>query len=239
MMYSLKYDEQVFEYDLIRKKKKNLSITVTSNGKIVVSAPEKSKFEDIEKKIYGKISWIYKKLQLVNSVSDISKEKEYVSGESFMYLGKNYRLKIEKNDNAENELKLYKGLFKLKIDLSLKNTENKIKMIISDWYIEKAKEKINERVEIYSKKIRLSPNKISVKNLTKSWGICSSNGNISFNWKIIMTPLSVLDYVIVHELCHLKHHNHSKEFWNLVSLYVPDYKNKKEWLKQNGMNLKI
>lgn len=239
MMYSLEYDKKVFEYELIRKKKKNLSITVTSNGKIVVSAPEKAKFEDIEKKINGKISWIYKKLQLVNSASDISKAKEYVSGESFMYLGKNYRLKIEKNDNTENELKLYKGLFNLKIDLSLKNTENKIKTIISDWYIEKAKEKINERVEIYSKKIRVSPNKISVKNLTKSWGICSSNGNISFNWKIIMTPLSVLDYVIVHELCHLKHHNHSKEFWNLVSLYVPDYKNKKEWLKQNGMNLKI
>ncbi len=238
-MYKLKYDNKEFEYELIRKKKKTLSITVTYDSKIIISAPEKAGIEEIEKKIYSKIKWIYQKLKLVNENFYITKEKEYISGENFMYIGKNYRLKIENTENKNIELKLYKGRFCLEIDKNIDSIEDRIKRVVNNWYMEKSKEKILERVKFYSEKIRVNPQKISIKNLTKSWGICSKNGNITFNWKIVMAPLSVIDYVVIHELCHLKYHNHSKEFWNLVSIYMSDYKNKKEWLKLNGTSLKI
>jgi predicted metal-dependent hydrolase len=108
-----------------------------------------------------------------------------------------------------------------------------------NWYRKKAREQINERIKYYQPKVGVQPARITVKEQKKRWGSCSSRGNLNFNWRAVMAPSPVLDYIIVHELCHLKHHNHSREFWNLLASILPDYKNRREWLKKNGVRLNL
>lgn len=105
------------------------------------------------------------------------------------------------------------------------------------WMLEKAEGEIKARVKEFSNIIGVSYNNIRLKDTKTRWGSCSSKGNLNFNFRIIMAPKDVMDYIIVHELCHLKHMNHSKAFWDTVAQYMPDYEMYKEWLKKNGMNL--
>lgn len=107
------------------------------------------------------------------------------------------------------------------------------------WLREKAKEAIADRTMEYSEIIGVSYNNIRIKDTKSRWGSCSGRGNLNFSWRIIMTPAIVMDYIIIHELCHLRHLNHSKEYWKTVEQYMPDYRRHKEWLKINGTKLRI
>jgi len=110
---------------------------------------------------------------------------------------------------------------------------------VIQWYRNHADQKIRERVKKYQKQIGEEPNSIKVKKQKKRWGSCSSKRNLNFNWKLIMAPMSVVDYLVVHELSHLKYPNHSKEFWQLVEAVIPNYEEKQEWLRVNGRKLNI
>lgn len=112
-------------------------------------------------------------------------------------------------------------------------------VILEQWLREKAGEIIDERAMEYGKIIGVSYNNIRIKDTKSRWGSCSSKSNLNFSWRIIMAPPEVMDYVIVHELCHLLHMNHSKEYWATVEKYMPDYENHKEWLRKNGMKLHV
>jgi predicted metal-dependent hydrolase len=110
---------------------------------------------------------------------------------------------------------------------------------LKSWMIVKAEELIKKRTVEYSNLIGVNYNTIRIKDTKTRWGSCSSKRNLNFNFRILMAPEQVMDYIIVHELCHLKHMNHSKEFWNAVAQYMPDYEKQKEWLKVNGMKLYV
>lgn len=126
---------------------------------------------------------------------------------------------------------------------ALKKAEQKSERVFTDEeikiYKKKAKEQIQKRVEYYSAFIPESTkiNRIMVKEQKKRWGSCSSKGNLNFNWRLILAPPEVLDYVVVHEMCHLKYMNHSKEFWCEVERILPDYKERRKWLKEKGTSL--
>ncbi|OGO78257.1 MAG: hypothetical protein A2Y23_15615 [Clostridiales bacterium GWB2_37_7] len=105
------------------------------------------------------------------------------------------------------------------------------------WMIEKAEERIKRGAEEFGKSIGVTYNNIRIKDTKTRWGSCSSKGNLNFNFRIVMAPKAAMDYIIVHELCHLKHMNHSKEFWKTVEQHMPDYETYKEWLKKNGLKL--
>ncbi len=232
-------DEKI-EYSLIRKNKKTLSITIRPNGAVIVSAPIKATIADIEKIMYKRIKWIWRKLTQVQSNMTVVREKEYISGESFMYLGKNYKLKVIHAENVRTiKIKLYRGMLEVSMPIGIEESQIEIKSEIEKWYKVQAMKKIEERIKLYTSKTKLLPNLVRVKELKTSWGICTSKGNLTLNWIIIMAPLSVLDYVVIHELCHLKHHNHGKEFWSMVGVYMPEYRAKKEWLKMNGRSLVV
>jgi predicted metal-dependent hydrolase len=114
---------------------------------------------------------------------------------------------------------------------------HKIRMLLVEWYKRQAKTIIKERVETWSKQMRLSYNRIAIKDQKTRWGSCSSLRNLNFNWRLVMAPLPVLDYVVVHELAHLVEMNHSKRFWDLVETHFPAYPECKRWLKQYGPTL--
>ena len=119
------------------------------------------------------------------------------------------------------------------------NGSSSVKRALIEWYLEHAEEKIRERVNRFAPLIGKWPVSIKIKNQEKRWGSCSRSGIIRFNWKIIMAPISVMDYVIVHELCHLIYPHHSSQFWQKVQSIIPDYEKKRHWLKGNGLNLSL
>lgn len=115
--------------------------------------------------------------------------------------------------------------------LTAQKDQEVIENALKAWYMERAKEIISERVSFYQNQIGEKVSSIRIKDVRSRWGSCSSKRNLNFNWRLVMAPLPVLDYVVVHELCHLKEMNHSKEFWKLVREVLPDYQQQREWLK--------
>ncbi|WP_081457835.1 YgjP-like metallopeptidase domain-containing protein [Clostridium carboxidivorans] len=129
------------------------------------------------------------------------------------------------------------GSFKVYFDGNIGLGEDAIKNHIIDIYKNQAKKVLIERTKIYSKLIGVNPLKVTIKSQKTLWGSCSSKRNINYNYKIIMAPMEVVDYIVVHELCHLIHMNHSKQYWNTVQSILPDYKIRRRWLKDNGFKL--
>lgn len=169
-------------------------------------------------------------------------EKEFVSGEQILCLGHHYILIVEMmNQNCSITPHIAQQEIHITISSFLNAEERKriIKNALIEWYYTQAEHIINERVNYYSQLLDVSPNKIIIKEQKRRWGSCSMNGTLRFNWRAIMAPLSIIDYIVVHELCHLKIKNHSSDFWNLVSSLIPDYKKLRFWLKNNMGFFKI
>jgi predicted metal-dependent hydrolase len=219
------------KYKLKRSNRKTLSIYIERDGRVSVISPWQLSSKDIEQVIDKKKSWIYKNLAEWKVLNANKFEKEYVSGESFLYLGRPYQLKIVAEQDIP--LMLYQGIFRLR-----KKDKDKGKKLFKEFYKEKAEVKLPERIELYKNKIGVEPKEIKIMDLQYRWASCTDNALI-FNWKIMMAPLIVIDYVVVHELTHLIHKNHTNEFWNDVSKAMPEYIERKNWLRDNGVTLDI
>ncbi|MBN8649048.1 MAG: M48 family metallopeptidase [Caulobacterales bacterium] len=165
------------------------------------------------------------------------KAKQFISGEAVAYLGKNYRLKRLVGEETGIILKGGYLSIGVKPEWSEGQCEVHIRLELGKWFREQSMKRLKSKVKKYSEIIRVKPKSIKVQKLDNKWGSCSPEGDIIFNWRIISAPHSIIDYVVVHELCHLIEHNHSENFWNHVSRIIPDYKKHKEWLKYNGDRL--
>lgn len=218
----------------IRKsKRKTLSIYIERNGTVTVLAPEASSDLDIKKVIKKKEYQIFKMLAEWETTNISRVEREYVNGQSFLYLGRNYRLELT-TDKQTEPLLLKNGYFCL--DEKYKGNASQL---FIEFYKSKGLPKIEERVERFKNRLSVEPKKIKIMELKNRWASCSSKGNLNFHWKCILLPLDVLSYVIVHELVHLKVDNHTKAFWNEVDKLIPDYTKHVEWLKNNGAAMDI
>mgnify|MGYP003877815677 CR=1 FL=1 len=216
---------------IIRTRRKTIALQITDSATLIVRAPFNVSNETIQKVILKHLFWIRKKKEEIQSRESKFSPKEFVNGEGFLYLGKYYKLRIV--DNQEVPLK-----FKNEFYLSKRYLPN-AKQIFIDWYKKKAYEKISERVKWYAQKRGFKYNKINITNAQKRWGSCSPKGNLNFPWRLIMAPLPVIDYVVVHELVHLEERKHSIAFWTKVKMLMPDYEKYKNFLKKNGYLLKL
>lgn len=216
---------------MIRSNRKSIGITIDREGKVVVNVPRELSIDEIEKNLYKKRLWIWEKLALKSSNLENIVQKKFISGESFNYLGKGYRLQII-DDNSS--LKLRNGWFILG-----KIKQDKAKEIFKTWYVQHLKKKIDERLAIICKDINIQIPDFKIMDLGFRWGSCTKEGLLNFNWKIAMAPVSVIDYIIVHELTHLKIHTHNEKFWKEISKIMPNYLEKKEWLRENGYLLDL
>lgn len=117
--------------------------------------------------------------------------------------------------------------------------KNELKQLFKEWYIHHGHKKVEERLDIYCPKMEVQPSNIVIKEQHKRWGSCTKEGAIYLNWQIMMAPMPVVDYVLVHELAHLKHMDHSTEYWRFVRSILPDYEQRKEWLRINGPTLNL
>lgn len=241
-MPEIKIGNTLIEYGIVRTNRKTVGINIDLEEGVVVRSPKKINDEKIEEIVKKKSDWILKKLEKLGEIKDKPAPKEFMSGEKLPYIGRRYRLKVKKDEDIKKaKVKLYQGKFIVKVNPNLK--DNKRRETIRDefisWYREHAVHKINERVDKYKDKVGVEPNKVKVKKQKKRWGSCSSKGNLNFNWKLIMAPMSIIDYLVVHELTHLLHSNHSRDFWETVETIIPDYEQKQEWLRVNGNRLDL
>ena len=221
----------LIDYDVIRSKRSSLGITIERDGNIVVNSPLELDDIDIEKQVWKKRLWIWEKLAIKKTSQDMQVKKQFVSGESFYYLGAEYRLEIVEGNT---KLKLKHGWFQLGSD-----HQREAKEYFKSWYSEHLKKKLYTRLKLFEHKLAMNLPDFRVMELGYRWGSCSREGNLNFNWKIAMAPVGVIDYIIAHELAHLKEHTHNDRFWKEVKRLMPDYANHKEWLKCNGVNLDL
>ncbi|MFW6029301.1 MAG: M48 family metallopeptidase [Halanaerobiales bacterium] len=248
-MQSIIIGNTIVNYDIVRTNRKTLGIVIDPEKGVLVRSPENLSEDKIHKVVSDKSTWILEKLDKVAEIKDKPVPKEFMSGEKLSYLGRKYRIKVLskidrnlKNKLSKVKVKFYKGKFIIEIPDSLHdiNEEERIEAIRDElikWYRKHAKIKIQERVDKYKGKIGIEPNIVRVKKQEKRWGSCSSKGNININWKIIMAPMSIVDYIVVHELTHLRYNNHCKDFWKSVEAIIPDYKERQDWLRVNGRRL--
>ena len=212
---------------------KTVSIQVL-RGKVKISVPKNLEQFKIDRILKSKSKWIKKKLFLQSKITSF-RNKEYVSGEDFLYLGRHYRLKIIIGQKYNTEFK--DGY--LKVTVKDKSNTQKIKRLIKKWYLEKAQLHLNKMTLDLSKELGVDFHSVKVRNYNSRWGGCSSTGKIFYNWRIIMAPAKIINYVVLHELVHLKEHNHSKRFWKLLKSYYSDLDYAKQWLVYNSHTLKI
>lgn len=233
MRLNYQYGTENIDFEVIFRKRKTLSIEVEAPKQITVIAPEGRTEEEILQTVQTKSKWIVQKLFEIREIEHRKSDKQYINGEAFLYMGRNYSLQILIDEKVTfPEAKLRNG----KLYVTNNNhQEEPIRRAIENWYRDKAKERIRERISYYQSQFDIKPQRVMIKDQQKRWGSCTKDQQLFFNWKCIMAPSPVLDYIVVHEMCHMVYMNHSKEFWSLLKRVLPDYEQRKEWLKNNGI----
>ena len=215
-----------------RSKRKTVSIFIERDGSVSARVPETLKDDEIKEVIQTKEYQIHKQLAEWTQLNERKVEREYVNGQSFLYLGRNYRLKLV--DEKMGELKLKNGYF-----LIGKQEQHKARELFVDFYKKKLNEKIWLIVDRYKAQLGVQPNEVKIMELKTRWASCTPKGNVNFHWKCAMAPIDVLHYIVVHELAHLIHPNHTKAFWNEVDKIMPNYEKQMQWLKMNGAGMDL
>jgi len=228
-------DGNGFIAEVIRTRRVKSADIRVEDGAVSVVVPRELSIERVEALLNDKRQWIRQKVLLHQEALPVS-IKEYVSGESFSYLGRNYRLRLEKGSYAP--VKLYQG--RLVVTLPDGNTEpHMVRNALVSWYKKQARKRFKDKVKRFAPIIGVEPAEVDVKTFKARWGSCSAKGKLDFNWKVLLAPNRIVDYVVVHELCHIKQHDHSPKFWKEVERVMPDYKDCKRWLKENSATLEV
>jgi len=213
--------------EIIRSKRRTIALQITPEAELIIRAPHKAPLETIHRFVREKMSWILAKQHFIRENYRAPVEKRFVEGESFLYLGQQYKLSIVRQ---ANEPLVFNGDEFLLLEKYISVGEQ----VFVWWYKKEAYNIIRQRVNFYANSNGLKYSGFKITSGRKRLGTCSSKGAINFSWRLMMTPMELIDYVVVHELSHLREHNHSKRFWQNVQLLYPNYKQAKLWITANG-----
>lgn len=221
------------QYSIVRKnRRKTASIEVSSNGRVTVKVPWFLSDDRVAQLVAGKSRWIQKTLDRHTEMRERGKQKLISDEGEIVYLGAEYQLLLE--DGLPATIELGKHSLRVRGPVAAEDTRDarSLAFVLVGWYKARALEYTVERARYFSGILGVQFNGIKVRSMRSRWGSCTSRGNISFDWRLITVRPSVVDYVVVHELCHLVHPNHSREFWTLVESILPDYKARVKHLKE-------
>jgi len=208
-------------------RRKTLGITIERDGALVLTAPNDTPVEEIERLTRQKGLWIYRKLAEREFLIGPTRAKEYVPGETFYYLGRAYRLRLTDEEDAP-PLRLQHGWFELR-----RNELDRGERHFSDWYASHGAPWLARRVELYAPRVGVEPGPLKVQDLGYRWGSCGS-ASLNFHWRALQLPTRAIDYVVVHELVHIVEPRHDQDFWSRVERAMPDYESRKAWLAEHG-----
>jgi len=233
----LKTDVGIIKFILKRSsKRRTISISINQRAEVIVSAPTFAREDVILNFINEKSRWIVKRLNEAEERNVFVENKKFNHGERFLFLGHKYEMEIVLKLGKRSILKFNgkKWTVNVPCQLSEEEKQGEIQRKLIGWYRLQAKEILGGRIFHYSRLLGVEPLKIAVRTQKRIWGNCDySSKTIHINWQVIMSPLAVLDYIVVHELCHLIVPNHSKRFWKKVEEIFPDYNKRKRWLKDH------
>jgi predicted metal-dependent hydrolase len=222
-METLELSDLVFE---VRRspRRATLGLTVDRGGELVIHAPESSDRNELARWTRSKLLWVHRKLLDKSGTLPRLREPEFVSGESFSYLGRSYRLKVVRG--ADESLRFDGKNFLLSATARSQATDH-----FRRWYVQIGRLWLRERVNLLSRKVGVAAARVDVRDLGYRWGSCGKNGAVYFNWKLLQLPARVTDYVIAHELAHLLERHHGPEFWKILDRSLPDWRDRSEDLK--------
>lgn len=229
---------QDIEYQLLPgADRQTTDIVIERDGVVRVRPPRRMTPEQVDETVFSKRMWIYRNLAEWRDLNATRIVREWVNGESFPYLGSSYRLSLV--DEQDEALKLKDGRFQLLRSVMEEGGCEAAQHAFEQFYIDKGLARIQQRVVHFAPRVGVGAGEVQVKDLGYRWANCLPNGGLQFHWKCLMAPLTVIDYIVVHELCHMRHRDHSDAFWNEVDKVLPQYRERKEWLRQRGANLDI
>lgn len=227
------------DYDLIwSEKRRTVAVSIAVDNNVRVFAPSGFNIVELEKFLCLKENWILKKMSETEKIRSKIPVHEYKNGESFLYMNSPVILNIKKKKNIGNTgfCSLKDNILTVSVADSIPVDKKKsvIQDIIKSWYRTQAQKYLTERVQWLSWNTGIRYSSISLSSARRTWGSCDSNDNLRFNWRIIMASEDLIDYIIIHELCHIRVKDHSKNYWSLVEKYIPDYKEKRALLKRSA-----
>jgi len=228
-------DGNGFIAEVVRTNRRKSADIRVEEGAVTIVVPSSTSAERIDQLLAAKRLWIREKIALHQELTPAN-SKRYVSGEAFSYLGRNYRLKVEKGSFAPVKL-VHGRLLVTTPDGS--EQPHMIRNALVRWYKRQAEQKLTDKVERFAPVVGVEPAGVGIRTFKSRWGSCTSKGKLEFNWRIMMAPNRMVDYVVVHELCHLIRHDHSPEFWRELERVMPDYQQCREWLRDNAMKLSV
>jgi len=218
-----------------RKRKRTISLQIGPNSEVTIHAPHYTPITEINRFIREKQNWIDKAIKRQAALQVSSREKSYRSGEIFFYLGQPYPLEAY-FEPLENEGVMF---WDNRFFLNSPENEDLKKHYFVSWYKKKARSYLSGRVDYYSGMLKLTAGSVRITSAETRWGSCSQVNRLSFSFRLIMAPPAVVDYVVVHELMHIREKNHSSKFWALVIEVIPDYKNHRRWLRDHQHEFKL
>lgn len=212
--------------EVVRSRRKTIALVVQPDGRLVVRAPLRTSQKIIDAFVTSKADWIEKSRQSQVSRRKFFPKRNFSPGELFWYLGKQYPMQLMTPQRPALQFHLAFTLDEKSVSQAKKHFEH--------WYREQARLYLTERVQYFANLYNFHYQQIKITSARARWGSCSARGTLNFAWRLIMAPPDIIDYVVLHELAHTVHHNHSQPFWSLVQSMLPDYAAKRKWLKQNS-----
>jgi hypothetical protein len=215
---------------IIRSRRRTIALEITSGATLVVRAPLRASSSDIGEIIRQKRSWILRKMNEIKRRPPIPIH-EYAEGELFLFLGRSYPLHIVENGSMaiERADRLHVS------SMLIPDIRNQLK----HWYREEARKDIHARCMWFSLKTGHVPATIRITDARQRWGSCTHKGGLNFSWRLIQAPPEIVDYVVVHELVHISQPDHSKKFWDKIRKIMPEFEQRRTWLKDHEWLLKI
>jgi predicted metal-dependent hydrolase len=223
------------------RRKRTIALIVEPGSNLTILAPMTTELPRIEALARRRAAWIVRKLAEIRERSLAPHSREFVDGESLTYLGRQYRLRARLTKESRASCKLRGGWMEIALpqSVSARNQRKEIAATIETWYRANAIARLTTRAKLWARRPGVAFGGLLITSQAKRWGSCDSANNIRINWRIMMAPLSLVDYVFAHELCHVKHKDHSDDFWLLLASVMPDCERRRSALKKLGANYSL
>jgi predicted metal-dependent hydrolase len=237
------FGRSVITYQVERSDaRRTVTIGVDPSIGVLVKVPSDAPLRRVDDIVKTKAPWILQRLVEFREIGQGPAPKEFVAGESYTYLGRSYRLKIERSSDTSKPFASLQGAF-LSVTLPRCDTADQreaiVRRAVVAWYRKQADRRLPERVEVYASRAGLRPPPVFVREQEKRWGSCNSKGELRFNWRVMMAPMPLVDYVVAHEVCHVIVRDHSTRFWKLLGTILPEYENRRARLRVDGVKFHL
>jgi len=222
---------QNIPYRIIYSKRRTIALVIKQDGSLVARAPKRANVREIERFVEQKHLWIVRTVKRQKQKHSLLQKKQFIEGESFLYLGNSYKLLFQEGEQPQ--------MFISRMVLLPHSAQENARELVVGWYKKRAKEILAERVALYAVQMGVVFRSINITSAEQQLGSCTKRKTLNFPWRLIIAPPLVIDYIVVHELSHVVHMNHSQRFWNTVTTTYPRYKEAKLWLKSHNHLLHI